>query len=218
MVLIFDLDDTLYDEITFVYSGFKAVASFLHIACGIDETIVFNDCVSELNQNGRGHIFDVLLKKHNIHAKHLVKKCISVYRLHSPNITLNTDATNFLTSFTGPKYVVTDGNRLVQGNKAKALYLNRYVKKVFVTHAYGLKHSKPSPYCFQKISEIEKVPYEQCVYIGDNPKKDFVNIKKLGFKTIRIVQGMFKDITLDEHHEAHKSIHSLNELNDAILF
>ena len=29
MIIVFDLDDTLYEEITYVRSGFKAVASYL---------------------------------------------------------------------------------------------------------------------------------------------------------------------------------------------
>jgi putative hydrolase of the HAD superfamily len=29
MIIVFDLDDTLYEEITYVRSGFKAVANYL---------------------------------------------------------------------------------------------------------------------------------------------------------------------------------------------
>jgi putative hydrolase of the HAD superfamily len=212
MVLIFDLDDTLYDEITFVYSGFNAVSDYLSSAYGLDNKSVFKACCSELDNNGRGQVFNTVLKKYNLYSKSSVKKCLSVYRSHFPKISLNKDAIDYLNYFKGPKYVVTDGNRIVQGNKAKALQLSDYVKKVFVTHAYGLKNSKPSPYCFEKIAAIEKVSYDQCVYIGDNPKKDFVTIKKLGFKTIRIKQGMFKDVKMDEEHDAHESIHSLLDL------
>ena len=36
MVIVFDLDDTLYDEINFVKSGFKEIASYLNNECYYD--------------------------------------------------------------------------------------------------------------------------------------------------------------------------------------
>ena len=37
MILVFDLDDTLYDEITFVYSGFSAVSKYLSLQFNLNE-------------------------------------------------------------------------------------------------------------------------------------------------------------------------------------
>jgi putative hydrolase of the HAD superfamily len=40
------------------------------------------------------------------------------------------------------------------------------------------------------------------IYIGDNPNKDFINLKKIGIRTARIFRGSFKAVKLDESFEA----------------
>jgi putative hydrolase of the HAD superfamily len=111
-----------------------------------------------------------------------------------------------------PGYVVTDGNARVQENKIKALGIERYVKKAMASHRYGRASAKPSPVLFQKIARWEGVPPGRVVYVGDNPNKDFVGIKPLGFRTVRVLQGMFRNVRLDERHEADLTIPSLDDL------
>jgi putative hydrolase of the HAD superfamily len=217
-ILVFDLDDTLYDEKTFVISGFQAVSDYLQSNFSIPKEKSFRLMVENLKENGRGHIFDHILNRYNVYSKSSVKKCVSIYRTHEPTISLDPEADNCLSKFSMyPIYIVTDGNKMVQYNKLKALGLYSRVKFCFITHRYGLKHAKPSPYCFNKICRMEKVNPIQVVYIGDNPKKDFVGIKPLGFKTIRVRKGDYADVTLSPEYEAHYTIHSLSELTDNLL-
>jgi len=218
MIIVFDLDDTLYDEITFVKSGFKAVSGFLNKEFKTPMKESYNFMLSELNENGRGHIFDSTLKKFASLSKRNIKLCVSAYRLHNPKIKLNKDAVSCLKRFkSSSKYIVTDGNKVVQSNKVKALKVENKVKKVFITHRYGLKHSKPSPYCFQKIIQLEKAKPSDLVYIGDNPFKDFVGIKPLGVKTIRILKGDYKNSKVAKKFNAHITINSLDEINHKLL-
>lgn len=220
MVLVFDLDDTLYDEITFVKSGYRAVAKWLNEYHNLEENAVYDYMMEVLQRQGRGAVFDEALIKYGILSKSLVRKCLSIYRHHIPDIHLNEDARDCLERFKHySKYIVTDGNKIVQANKIKALELHKIsnIKKAFITYRYGLKHSKPSPYCLLKICELEKVSPPEVIYIGDNPNKDFVGIRPLGFRTIRIVQGMFKDVSKNVEFEADMKINSLHELNEEIL-
>ncbi len=213
MILVFDLDDTLYPEITFVQSGFKEVALWLEENFGLDQTEVYNDLQLMLKEKGRGEIFNDVLKKHKLLSKQLLKQCIKIYRLHEPHIKLCPEAISCLKRFSHfPLYVVTDGHKLVQANKVKALELNPYIKHAYITYRYGIKNGKPSPYCFELIAKKENVPFNQIIYIADNPTKDFVGIKPLGFKTIRLLQGNYKDLKMSKEHEAHFNIGSLNEL------
>ena len=141
-----------------------------------------------------------------------------VYRGHSPNIQLNAEADDCLKRFGQvPKYIVTDGNKQVQESKIKALGLHQRVNFYYITHRYGIKSAKPSPYCFLKICQREQVPPENVLYIGDNPHKDFVGIKPLGFKTIRVMQGQYKDLVKPQEYEADYQIKSLAELDDKLL-
>ncbi len=218
MILVFDLDDTLYDEITFVQSGFKAVAGFLEQKFRVSASESYQFMLDDLAENGRGKIFNNILSKYNLENKGNIVKCLTIYRTHIPGITLSTDAEDCLTRFaSSTKYIVTDGNKVVQHNKIKALRLYSRVKKCYITHRYGVQHSKPSPYCFLKICELEKVSPANVVYIGDNPKKDFVNIKRLGFKTIRILKGEYKNLVVEEKFNADVSIKSLNEIHEDFL-
>lgn len=214
MILVFDLDDTLYDEITFVHSGFKNVALFMEAAFRIPSNDSYKLMIQLLNKLGRSRVFQEMLSHFNIYSKTNVKKCLSVYRSHKPDIRLFEEAEACLRRFEHlPIYIVTDGNKMVQNNKLLALGLYQKVKFCFVTHRYGLKNAKPSPHCFLKICMLEKVRPEHVVYIADNPHKDFVGIKKLGFKTVRVLTGSYRDLKLSEEFEAGCTINSLSELS-----
>ena len=86
------------------------------------------------------------------------------------------------------------------------------MKKSFITHRFGRIHAKPSPYCFIKIAEIEALRYEEIVYVADNVNKDFVQIKELGFRTIRIKQVVFANAKRSQKFQAEQEIESLLEL------
>lgn len=217
MIVVFDLDDTLYEEMSFVRSGFQAVADYLEQAFSISPTESLTFMLDSL-KGGRGRIFDDLLLHFDLYSKQKVKKCLSIYRSHKPKIHLYLEAEECLKKFAHlPLYIVTDGNKLVQQNKLGALGIKDKVKFSFVTHCYGIKNAKPSPYCFLKIAEKEEISPKDIVYIADNPHKDFVGIKPLGFKTIRLFQGPYKDIKLSEEFEAEFAINSLSELTEDYL-
>lgn len=211
MILVFDLDDTLYPEITFVKSGLKEVSMHLNNNFGLDEEVTYTEMYKFLITNGRGHVFDNILEKYNIYTRKNLKKCISVYRKHNPIITLHKDAEQCIERFKSfKKYIITDGNTLVQRQKAKSLDLYKSFIKIIPTYQYGLSFSKPSVNCFKMILKHEKANPKEMIYIGDNPYKDFIEIKKIGIKTIRIMRGSFKNIILDEDHEADYSFKNLN--------
>lgn len=217
MVVVFDLDDTLYNENSFVESGFLAVSIYLNGGYSLPINETFSFMVQRL-VNGRGRIFDDCLQKYSIFTKAEVQRCISIYRHHNPNISLWPEADECLNRLSMlPSYIVTDGNKLVQYNKVRNLSLYKRVKYCFITHRYGLIHSKPSPYCFLEICKREKVDSKDVVYIGDDPNKDFVEIKKLGFKTIRVLTGKYKAIKKTAEYEANCNINTLSELDMNLL-
>ena len=72
-------------------------------------------------QKGREGVFDDLLREYGIFSKRLVRKCLAVYRGHrprSPRRPMPGGAWRVSAHY--PKYIVTDGNKLVQANKIKA--------------------------------------------------------------------------------------------------
>ena len=217
MIVVCDLDDTLYPEITFVHSGFNAVACFLESEYGISKRQSFVGMLAILERSGRGAIFDIILNENKIFSKKLQKECIQIYRKHLPSIELYGDAKIFLEQYRRkPLYLVTDGNKNVQANKIAALGIHSFFRKVFITHRYGVQNAKPSTYCFDLIRKKENVGWDQIVYIGDNPKKDFVNLNRLGAMTIRVHTGMYKDAVAKDGYDAKFCVESIRYVNELL--
>jgi putative hydrolase of the HAD superfamily len=171
-----------------------------------------------LEKQGRGKVFDEVLRKHAIYSKTEVMQCLAQYRSHVPRIALYREAERCLKRFGNEsKYLVTDGHSGVQAKKLEALDLHRYFKRTMITNRFGLKHQKPSPYCFLKICQWERVEPEQVVYVGDNPRKDFVGIKPLGFRTVQVMTGQHKEVNPGKKYMAHVQIDSLKELTPELL-
>lgn len=218
MILVFDLDDTLYDEICYVQSGLRAVADFMAQQWHLESSAIYRRLTRTLNEHGRGRVFDTVLSHYGRLTQANVHRCLGIYRHHKPLIKLHRAGEQCLRRFgTDTRYLVTDGNKLVQYNKVKALGLEQRFKRVFITHRFGIKHAKPSPHCFKLIAKAENLSPHNIVYIGDNPAKDFVGIKPLGFKTVRVLTGMHSDVRLPQRFEADVSIGSLDELTPELI-
>jgi putative hydrolase of the HAD superfamily len=218
MVLVFDLDDTLYDERTYVESGLQAVAEFGARELGLDRNESFTQMVEILDREGRGAVFDRWLARHDALRASMVRECVRVYRHHTPTLTLDTTASSLLRQLAASHrlYVVTDGHKVVQAKKVTALGLDAHVEKVYITHRYGIRHTKPSTYCFEKIKQRERCQWSEMVYVGDDPAKDFVNLKPLGVHTVRVLTGVHRAVCAPKRYEAAHTISSLKQLRTLI--
>lgn len=216
-IIVFDLDDTLYDELSYARSGLLEVSKYMNKQWGTPQEESYAHLLVFLRED-RNNILEKILRTYGIFNKKNLRSCISIYRTHQPKILLSKDAKECMERFKDfPLYIVTDGNVTVQSNKIKALNLTEKVKKVFITYRYGVHNSKPSPFCFLKICKLEHVSPDSVWYIGDNPAKDFIGIKPLGFRTIRILQGQHKDVKMGAEYEAELRINSLRELTPELL-
>ncbi len=212
MIYIFDLDDTLYDERQYVESGFRAVASYAAEHWGLDATSCYEQLVRLLDTQGRGRIFDDFLAHHSLSSKTNIQACVRTYRQHKPNLTLPAEHLQLLQQLPKPLYLVTDGHKIVQQNKVEALGIAPLFKRVFITHRFGIKHAKPSTHCFELIKKAEECTWQDMVYIGDNPAKDFVNLNKLGMNTVRVLTGVHKKVEALVGYDAIKIVKGLLEI------
>src|SRR5205823_2027561 len=78
-VLVFDLDDTLYPELSYVHSGFRAVAAFLSPLLGASAETLAAGMIAEETLQGRGQVFDNVLHQHGRWSKALVAACLRTY-------------------------------------------------------------------------------------------------------------------------------------------
>lgn len=184
MVYVLDLDDTLYLERDYVRSGFESVGEWLDREHGIKDFSKRAWLKFELG--ARGDIFNKVLKNYHIYEKNLVSKMVHIYRTHSPKIELLPDAVRFLNHRDSKKtFIITDGYPQSQWAKIDALNLKSSVNRSIVTGSWGEEFWKPHTRAFIEVQKNHNP--SECVYIGDNPKKDFIAPRKLGWaKSIRI--------------------------------
>ena len=58
---------------------------------------------------------------------------------------------------------------------------------------------KPSINSYQNIILLNNLNPVKSFYVGDNPKKDFKGAKKVGLKTIRVIQGKNRKIKKNKY-------------------
>lgn len=213
--VVFDLDDTLYPERQFVLSGFRAVAEWVRQKYGIQD--FFPLLNSLFDQGQRGNIFDSALALCGIKVEaRMLKGMVRVYRSHQPDIKLFEDAEPALI-FCRQRYrtgLITDGYVATQRNKVQALNLSNRLDAVIFSGVFGRENWKPSPVPYREMCRLLDVASADCVYIGDNPAKDFITAKELHWLTIRVVREGTEhgQKRVSPDYEAHYTIHSLNEI------
>lgn len=200
--VVFDLDDTLYDEIEYCKSGFAVVAEFLAnrpesrpSSMGEGEAPpaerIFAVLWEQFTAGNRTKTFNAALDELGIgYDDELIGELIEVYRNHSPKITLPQDSRDALCELS-TKYklaLLTDGFLPGQQFKVQALKIEKYFKSIVYTEQLGRECWKPSPAGFEKIMQALKVEAENMVYVADNEKKDFIAPNKLGFSTIQLIR------------------------------
>jgi putative hydrolase of the HAD superfamily len=185
LCVVFDIDDTLYLERDYVWSGFDAAGSWASRWLGRSD---FAERCRAAHENGqRGQIFNSVLADCGIPARpELISTLLSIYRTHVPSIGLCADAAAALAIIAEscPIAVISDGPAISQSRKAEALGLARFASPVLLTELFGRECSKPSPVAFREVERM--IPADRFVYIADNPLKDFTAPATLGWRTIRI--------------------------------
>jgi len=215
--ILFDLDDTLYLERRFVFSGFRSVAVVLEEEYGVEQERVWHKMVELFEQGARRQGFDHTLLQIGMNPqRQLISDLVEVYRHHRPCISLADDAISVLQWASGNYELglITDGYGPMQHNKVDALGLQPWMEVIIYSDDLGREHWKPSPLPFQEaLCSIQAQPTE-AIYVADNPHKDFLGARSLGMGTVRIRRagGLHVDTTLDSRHEADHDIFSLMDL------
>lgn len=166
--VVFDLDDTLYSEKDYVYSGYRAADP---------------EHAEELWQaflEGRP-AFDAVIPQRKAEA-------LRIYRSHEPDIALYPGVREMLLRIrkAGKRLgLITDGRPEGQWAKIRALGLNELFHEIIVTDELGgAEYRKPCEKAFLLMQERLLVPFEKMVYIGDNLRKDFIAPEKLGMRSV----------------------------------
>lgn len=211
----FDIDDTLYLERDYVRSGFKAVDSWIR---DVYDTQSFFDVAWRYFETGRrGDIFNVALEAVGITpAYELILKLLSIYRGHDPAILLLPDADACIQRISGTRFVgiISDGALVGQQMKVKRLGLASRCNHIILTEGLGVEYCKPDPRSFLMMQQISGCAPETCIYIADNPRKDFISPNRLGWRTVRVRRpgGLYASVSAAGDSQAAFEIETLSEL------
>ncbi len=218
--IVFDLDDTIYPEEQYVYSGFNSVDTWLKAKF---EIVGFQEHANQIYGRGiRGNIFDQTLV--SLGAKcdpELIHSMVQVYREHSPYISAYEDAKWALDHFQG-RYkmgLITDGYLIGQRNKVIALNIKDYFDTIVFTDVYGRKNWKPSLLPYSIAQQELGCAHQDIVYVGDNPSKDFIGARKLGWLTVQVSRtgGQYCNVEVPAgNYSADFRIESLTDLIDVL--
>jgi putative hydrolase of the HAD superfamily len=241
--VVFDLDDTLYLEREYAFSGFGAVAAAFEAELGDRETSAAR--MRELfDSDDRPRVFDTLLRERGRPVDpQVVRRMVDLYREHAPAIHLCPDADAVLTRLQGrfKLGLITDGPPRTQWAKIDALSLRHRFDAIIVTSelnrqpAHDLEtvdvtdqqpssaaefppYGKPHPLTFELMAERLRADPPQCVYVADNPAKDFIAPNVLGWLTFQIQRegGIYGHERAGSRGEPAQVVHNLADL-DALL-
>ena len=185
--IIFDLDDTLYSEKQYVRSGYKKIGEYL----GREDAA---EKLWSYFEDGKQAI-DAYLA--DIGEEDKKTECLKIYREQMPEISLYEGVSEMIEDLKvkGVKVgIITDGRPEGQRNKIKALGLESLVDDIIITDELGgSQFRKPCDIAFRIMQNRWRLPYEQIVYVGDNPNKDFQACRQLGmrWKYFRNEDGLY---------------------------
>lgn len=209
-VFIFDLDDTLYKEIDFLYSAYREIARWIELKFSLKGIYAF----MSKSYKKKSDVFSLLINTYDLP---LAKAdLLIVYRTHRPDIRLESDTLKVLEilkhNFT--LGMITDGRSITQRNKFQALGLGQFIENenLIISEEFGSEKLSERNFLFFQ----NKYADAEFVYVGDNLRKDFIVPRKLGWKTICLLDDGRnihpQDFSCPEEFLPDMKIHALKEL------
>lgn len=201
-IIVFDLDDTVYNELDYLKSAYKSIAV-------------------SLDPNGWKQLYAKMfsLYRCKINVFEFVSNAydskvvsmIDMYRNHQPDIQLFEGVLDIFDSIkqkNGKIGIITDGRANTQRAKLKSLGIMSYIDKVIISEEIGSE--KPNLANFKAIeNSLSGTIY---YYIADNLKKDFIAPNALGWKTVGLI-----DNGMNIHCESHKHMDFQNLPQEFII-
>ena len=212
--VVFDMDDTIYLERDYVRSGFRAIGRLLHRDHGVEGA---GERAWQLFLDGhRSTTFDVVLDEHDLPGD-LVVELVECYRRHRPAIEPLAGPTAAVARLRAIARLglISDGPFESQRAKADALGVDDWSQATILTAELGDGRGKPAPDAFVEIER--RVPDASWyAYIGDNPRKDFVAPRELGWRTVRVRRPGSLHQELDSGDDVDIEVDDLSDI-EAVL-
>lgn len=183
--LIFDLDNTLINENTYLQSAYHDIC--LQFARTDDERdLMYRYFSDEFVMNGRSNLFDKFLVKFKIESKHITEMLDILRKTRvKGGVEILPELRKMLREIclkNRPYFILTNGNVEQQRNKISQINWGKICKPVEVIYA---NEHRPKPFADSYDYLISRYKFRKPVYIGDseldlrfaqNASIDFISI------------------------------------------
>ena len=215
-IIVFDLDDTLFSEKEYFFSGISYVEEFITDLYKVP----FNGEIFKAYKKGVKDLWGWSSKKLELPLE-TKESFLWVYRNHKPKIKLFPgiiDLFKELNKLDAKVVILTDGRSVTQRLKIKALNLDRL--SLYISEEYS--SIKPKKKRFISIQKTWKG--SKFAYIGDNVNKDFIAPKDLNWLCIgadwcedKIHNDLKSDKSIEPKIWLKEPIDLINILKQAII-
>ena len=210
-VVCFDLDDTLYKEIDYLISAYG------EIAASVGHLELVPQMVKWYKEGE--NVFQKLNQLLCIDTP--IEAYLKIYRGHYPSISLSDGVEDALIELKHRGVIlglITDGRSVGQRNKIKALKLDRWFddENIIISEEFGSEKTDDKNFKYFE----QKYSGHSFVYVGDNPKKDFIVPYHLGWQTIMLKddgRNIHKQEVVPMENLPQMTIIDIEELLDFII-
>lgn len=220
-LVILDLDDTLYNEIDYVMSGFRKVSQYIASLNLEPEEAIFGG-LFQLFEEDANNVFDRFLAQQPALSDVEAIQLVEIYQSHMPDIHLTEETISVLSYLQNHGYIlglITDGRPVGQRNKIIALNLMQYISYYIITDELGgVEFRKPNTAAFHVMMDHFQVNAEEAIYIADNPTKDFYPCNQLGIDSVMVLnpQGVYQGVSISQGFEPQKTVENLRAIQELL--
>jgi putative hydrolase of the HAD superfamily len=219
--IIFDLDDTLYPQIEYTRQCLFYSSSLIAELSNHSQSEIENILNHILENKGieYRYIYNDLFKQINFDGFPYLKDIISRFWQCQPTLQLYEETYNILDMLkeTFILSLLTDGYVKIQEYKIENLQIKHFFDHVLITDSLGIENRKPSVKPYREMLNKINLPAHNCIYVGNDPNKDFIGAKQLGIRTVRINQGECKNMEVSEQFDAEFKINNISDLINCIM-
>ena len=191
-VIIFDLDDTLYDcSGTLVVRGRRQVSKTIAklINCSEEEAYQLQLDMEE-KYGVKANIYEKIVSHYHLPGTYAQELLEEFVHTDISDITVFPDVIDTMIQLKGRGYwmvLVTSGDKEIQRKKIDVLGLNnRYFDDIVITER---NKGQPKKACFQEIMKRYDLQAEEFVCVGDKIDDELTASKSLGMVTVMFEHG-----------------------------
>ncbi len=214
--VVFDLDDTLYLQETFLDAAWNVVAEEAARVSDVDAArwrerlTYFSDLGSD-----KGGIIDRAVAE--LAPRVLIADLVDTFKSFRPvSLDLMPGVRESLAQLRAnvPIGLITDGDVEIQMAKLSALGLTDSFDVVVLSDQAGREFRKPSPAPFLQALDALGLEAPNVVYVGDRPDKDVLGAHGVGMRAYRVRTGEYRatEGEIPPWREASNVVEAISEL------